>query len=231
MTSWSLRITADGSHTVFSEPYQSTYHSMHGAWQESMHVFIHAGLFFALDQFRYNHISIWEMGLGTGLNALLSWHVLQAKDITLDYHALDIHPLPPSITAALNYPERMNHPEAYNVFEAIHQAPWDRTTPITQDFNLTKYRIDITSYQPALQADVIFYDAFGPGSQSPLWTEKIIQQVLCPLAHPGTVLTTYSSQGLFRRALAANNFLVTKIPGPPGKREMIRAIYSRKETQ
>lgn len=227
MTSWSLRITADGSHTVFSEPYQSTYHSMHGAWQESMHVFIHAGLVFALDQYKHSHVRIWEMGFGTGLNAFLSWHVLNTKGISLDYHALDIHPLPPSITAALNYPERMDHPDANEVFEAIHQAPWDNTTSITPGFNLTKQRTDITSYHPDFQADVIYYDAFGPGSQSPLWTEEVIRQVLSPLSHPGTVLTTYSSQGSFRRALSSNNFLVTKIPGPPGKREMIRAIYSR----
>ena len=231
MTSWSLRVTADGSHTVFSEPYQSTYHSMHGAWQESMHVFIQAGLFYVLENHEYPRIRIWEMGFGTGLNAFLSWLVLQERPVHLDYLAIDLNPLPPSITNQLNYPKLCKHPHAVRTFDAIHRAAWGQPFEIGPHFTLTKIQTDLSHYHPEGAVDLIYFDAFGPGCQANLWSKQVVQEQILPLCQKGTILTTYSAQGLFRRNLQSTGFLVTKIPGPPGKREMIRAQFLGKQDQ
>ena len=58
-----LQLSNDGSHTLISEKYQVTYHSIHGAVTESNVVFIDAGLNY-LHEKKYSTLSVFEMGFG-----------------------------------------------------------------------------------------------------------------------------------------------------------------------
>lgn len=202
-----LVITADGSHSVEIPEWKVFYHSMHGAIQESMHVFIEAGL-----KYWWNahadvaECRVFEMGFGTGLNALLT--LKTGKKVV--YETVEAFPLEQEITDSLNFGGA-----------ELHSCAWNTVLAITPTFSLKKVQGNLLDYTPG-QADVIYYDAFAPDAQPELWTEAIFEKLYSIMA-PGGVLVTYCSKGSVRRALQAAGFVVEKLPGPKGKREMVRA--------
>jgi tRNA U34 5-methylaminomethyl-2-thiouridine-forming methyltransferase MnmC len=213
--------TTDGSHTVAIPEMQVTYHSHHGAIRESMHVFIGAGLQPALDTFP-GELSILEMGWGTGLNGLLTFQYATALPNEIHYHSLEQYPLEPEIVAALNYCDQLQAPELQPAFEQMHGCAWNEEVKISERFFLQKIKTDLLSFQPVRRYHVIYFDAFAPTAQPELWTQEVFEKLFAAL-HPGGLLVTYCSKGVVRRAMQAAGFTVEKIPGPPGKREMVRA--------
>jgi tRNA U34 5-methylaminomethyl-2-thiouridine-forming methyltransferase MnmC len=212
--------TADGSHTLFVPGMKEHYHSVNGAIQESMHVFIEAGL----HQVHKANIRILEIGFGTGLNALLTLLEAEKREASrVEYHAVELHPLPGEVTAALNY-EAMLCPERKGLFPALHAAPWDTPTGITDRFILHKIRGDSNRCPLPASLDLVYFDAFAPDKQPEMWNQEIFNALYERMAEGG-ILTTYCAKGSVRRMMKKAGYSVERIPGPRGKREMLRASY------
>lgn len=220
-------ITADGSVTIAIPELNVTYHSKHGAIQESMHVFIEAGLRPLLH--RQETIAIFEMGFGTGLNALLTLIEATKHQQKINYYTVEAFPVENKIIAQLNYCEQLQQPELKPLFEQLHTAPWNQPIQLNPWFTIQKNHttlFNLSTIQPVnpLQpVNLIYYDAFAPGAQPELWTAETFTQLFNMLT-AGGILVTYCSKGDVRRAMKAAGFTVEKIPGPPGKREMVRAM-------
>ncbi len=214
--------TQDGSHSICAPQWDVSYHSRYGAICESMHVFIEAGL--RLRGLVKRELSVFEMGLGTGLNVLLTWREACARNWKVRYAAVEVNPLPMDIVAQLNYPIILNEPQAHRIIQRIHQSPWGAPVLLEKDqFVFSKVRVPLEHvYLPEGEYDVVYFDAFAPDVQPELWTEAIFEKLWHAMA-PGGVLTTYSAKGIVRRRLRAVGFEVEKLPGPPGKREMTLA--------
>lgn len=212
--------TTDGSHSLYSEEYGSSYHSKHGAVQESLHVFIEHGLRYTAAFHR--EISILEMGFGTGLNAWLALLEAEKLGLKIRYTTVEAHPLPLDIALQLNYPDQLPSPNGKAFFEQIHTAPWGEWVEITPNFTLQKIAGKLEELDLPTGFDVIFYDAFGPETQPSLWDENMMQ-CMAAVLNPGGVLVTFCAKGAFRRALKAAGLVVEVLPGPVGKREMTRA--------
>ena len=216
-------ITNDGSHTILVEETNLTYHSKHGAIQESMHVFIEPGLKYVLS--KQEHANIFEMGFGTGLNALLTVLIAEKEKKKIYYQAIELFPLGKSIIEKLNYCHQLNRPDLRTVFEQLHSCNWEKDVNITPYFTVHKTYADLTTVQSITSMDLIYFDAFDPAAQPGLWTEAIFKKLFRSII-PGGVLMTYSSKGTVRRALQSAGFTVEKLPGPKGKKEIIRAVRS-----
>ncbi len=218
-----LIVTKDGSHSVAIPEWEVSYHSVYGAVQESLHVFIESGLKYWFEKHTSaSRCVIFEMGFGTGLNALLS--MLEAKRLQrkIMYETVEAFPLEQSITQELNYCESLQQGFWQPVFDSLHSGEWNSTQHITNFFSFRKIRSLLADYTPAEPIDIIYYDAFAPRAQPELWTKEVFERMLNILA-PDGILVTYCSKGDVRRALLAAGFSVERIQGPPGKREMIRA--------
>ena len=216
-----LLLTADGSHTVLQPLHNITYHSRHGAIQESMHVFIDAGLRFIAK--KKKPIRILEMGLGTGLNALLSYREAVNRRFFIDYQSIEAYPLDWELIQKLNYPTRLQDPAASDFLASIHRALPDITLQLSPYFRFTLQKINLQDFYSAEYFDLIYYDAFAPEAQPELWTEEIFGRLIA-CSKSGACLVTYCSKGVVRRAMQSAGWIVTKLPGPPGKREMVRAV-------
>lgn len=215
-------VTKDGSPTISIPEMNVTYHSVHGAIQESQHVFIQAGL---LDSgiFDFTGIHhILEMGFGTGLNALLTLIEADKRKNRIYYTALELHPLIEAETNQLNYCEQLNQSRYQPLFERMHQGGWEEMFEITENFRLTKTKCGLADYSGDDLFSIIYFDAFAPAAQPELWTREIFEK-LFKLLLPGGILVTYCSKGDVRRNMQAAGFTTEKLPGPPGKREMLRA--------
>lgn len=213
--------TSDGSHSLMNTDLQETYHSVHGAIQESKHVFIHAGLDFWIEQNIGKEVRILELGFGTGLNAFLTLLGTSQLRISVHYESWEMYPLELSIVRQLNYGDVLRAPAD---FLKLHQAPWEEPSGIASDFILTKRKGDI---QQALwhgqPFDIIYYDAFAPAKQPYLWDAKVLKKITDTLA-PGGVWVTYCAKGQVKRDLRSLGLKVETLPGAPGKKEMIRAL-------
>jgi tRNA U34 5-methylaminomethyl-2-thiouridine-forming methyltransferase MnmC len=223
-----VRVTEDGSATLYVPALNEHYHSQHGARQESAHVFIRHGLEPLLAAGSSTPTRPWrvlEVGLGTGLNALLTLQANQhaPTESFLEYDGLETYPLPPAVVAALQ-PEwdQQSRPWDHH-FQYLHAAPWNVPVEMTPWFTITKMQqsLQAASLKPA-HYHLIYFDAFAPEKQPELWTEDIFAKLYAAAA-PGAVLVSYCAQGQFRRNLRAAGWLTEKLPGPPGKREMTRA--------
>jgi tRNA U34 5-methylaminomethyl-2-thiouridine-forming methyltransferase MnmC len=215
-----LITTADGSHTVLVPEWNVTYHSRHGAVQESQHIFIAAGLQPLLQQQR-PCIRIFEMGFGTGLNALLSFAAAAAAQQNIHYTAAEAYPLDAAEALPLNYCNQLQRPDLSSIFQQLHQCAWNQPQQLASFFTIEK--INSTLQAITLPpVDLIYYDAFAPSAQPELWTTGIFAKIFAATA-PGGVLVTYCSKSDVRRALQLAGFRVEKLAGPPGKREMVRA--------
>lgn len=215
-----VEITEDGSHTFFVPELNEHYHSMHGAIQESTHVFIDAGL----RQCAKKEIYVLEIGFGTGLNAFLSLLEAEKTSRKIDFTSLEFYPIPLQEAEKLNYAELIE-PSQKNNFRKLHSVEWDKWKQITQYFALQKRFTDFSNpvnFHPENKFDVIFFDAFAPEKQPEMWTQPIFD-ALFSFCVPDAVLTTYCAKGAVRRMLQAAGFSVERLPGPPGKREILRA--------
>ena len=213
--------TADGSNSFYHRALDETYHSTHGAVQESMHVFIKTGLLPLLEKKRV--ICILEMGFGTGLNAWLSAVNARQSAILIKYFAVEAFPVPVQKAMELNYPEWGKNKFEKELFAKIHRSTWEKVEEIDDYFELKKTKQDFRKFIPTEKFDLIYFDAFGPQVQPELWTEKMFEKLFMGL-NPGGILVTYSVKGSVRRAMKKVGFTVEKIPGPPGKREICRAV-------
>jgi tRNA U34 5-methylaminomethyl-2-thiouridine-forming methyltransferase MnmC len=215
-------ITKDGSHTISIPEIGATYHSHYGAIQESVHVFIEAGL-----KSHYlepsEPCSILEVGFGTGLNALLTAIEAGKAKKSIYYVCLEPFPLHVEEVHSLNYCELLNRTEMQEDFIAMHQCPWNKASVATEHLLLNKSNATLQTFEHTTKFNLIYFDAFAPAVQPELWTKEIFEKLFAMLA-PGGILVTYCSKGEVRRAMKAAGFTVEKIPGPPGKREMVRAI-------
>lgn len=215
-----IEITEDGSHTLFVPELNEHYHSTHGAIQESMHVFIDAGL----RECKKSEINLLEIGFGTGLNAFLTLLEAEKTSKKIDYTTLELFPLPFSEVEKLNYAQ-LTAPLQKEMFEKIHSAEWEQWQQITLNFLLLKLKLDFSNPQnchPSRKFDVIYFDAFAPEKQPEMWTDPIFN-ALYSVSNPDAILTTYCAKGSVRRMLQTAGFTVERLPGPPGKREMLRA--------
>lgn len=209
-------LTEDGSQTIIQHPVGLSYHSRFGARTESEQVYLANGLdFYAKQNPGQTTIKIFEMGFGTGLNALLAAQYALMHKIHIDYHTCELYPLPPEIYRQLYHNES-------NLLDSMHDAPWEQASFIHPEFSLSKYLKDIKQMELPSSMDVIFYDAFDPVMQPDLWEYPVFHK-LALVAHPGSVLTTYSSKGSVRRNLETAGWKVEKLRGPAGKREVVRA--------
>jgi len=213
-----LIVTKDGSHTVFSERFGEHYHSLHGAIQESSHIFIEAGL----RQHSAGSLNILEIGFGTGLNALLSYVECLTSGKIMGYTSLELYPLSIQDIKGMNYNDVLGYEEE---FLQMHQACWGEWIEIGPAFTLHKLKLDLTTGILVDKYDLIYFDAFSPEIQPELWTEPIFEKIALA-CNPGAILTTYSAKGDVRRALQRVGFKVERIPGPPGKREILRATWA-----
>ncbi len=216
--------TEDGSSSLINLDLNETYHSIHGAIQESQHVFIESGLNHLLQHSQEKEISILEIGFGTGLNAFLT--LLAAKDLNIKvyYEGIEAFPLPMETIAQLNYPNLLKSEESKIVFNSLHQTDWNQTQVITPDFHLRKRNVKIQEAEFEKEKfDLIYFDAFAPSKQPEMWERSILQKVTEAMKPQG-IFVTYSAKGQLKRDLVSLGLSVEKIPGPLGKREMIRAM-------
>jgi len=213
-----LIVTKDGSHTIQTAG-GVTYHSTFGALQESSHIFIDAGLNVVR---RRDRIRIFELGLGTGLNALLSLLEAGGTGTPILYEAVEPKPLPLEMVRELNYCRQLGRPEWETLFEQLHTCSWEMPHTLHPAFTFFKTRQQAQGYLLREPADLVYYDAFDPVTQPELWTPEMFETLYRQLA-PGALLVTYCCKGAVQRALRSAGFVTEKLPGPPGKREMLRA--------
>jgi tRNA U34 5-methylaminomethyl-2-thiouridine-forming methyltransferase MnmC len=210
-------LSEDGSHTLYVPSLKENYHSTHGAIAESMHVFILNGL----KSISKKEIKILEIGFGTGLNALLSMIEAEKENKRIEYTGIELYPLPMETIQKLNYPQLIKNPNE-GVFHLMHTCEWEVPVKITTEFILRKIRTDVCSYQFQGLYDLVYFDAFAPAIQPELWQEKVFFAISNAMS-PGAILVTYSARGEVRRTLQKLGLKVERLPGPKGKREMIRA--------
>ena len=215
-----ILLTDDGSYTVSIPEMNVTYHSTHGALQESVHIYIAAGLQYALQNIANDTISVFEMGFGTGLNALLTLQEAIKLKRKIYYYAVELFPLTIEEAYALQQDTLLN---SGTYAMQLHEAKWEEDVVINEYFTLHKTKQSLLTLIPSTQFDVIYFDAFAPTDQPDLWTEQVFSNLYQHL-NTNSVLVTYSCKGAVRRAMQAVGFKVEKIPGPIGKAEIVRAV-------
>ena len=208
-----LQVTADGSHTLFLPEMDEHYHSVNGAVQESQHVYINA----AFNRCFKETIHVLEIGFGTGLNAFLTALEAEKRKVKVIYTALEKYPLTSEITNHLNYSDING-----DLFQKIHFSEWEKPIPITAFFSLNKIQIDFKDFDYYGNYDVVYYDAFAPDKQPEVWSQEIFNKIYSSM-NSGGIMTTYCAKGIIRRMMKQAGFEVERIPGPPGKREMLRS--------
>ncbi len=245
-----LRLCEDGSHTLFSPISGECYHSIHGAYTESNHIFIQLGLL----AHKKNRINVLEVGFGTGLNAFLTAIEALLRNIHVSYVGLEPFPISLQLQQALNYSEyildrklaelrvdgvhaisskehdlklfneKINIHSLNDLFNFIHQSEGSVPLRFEENFLFEKRLEGILESPLANDSfDVIYFDAFSPEAQAELWTPVVFEKCYRLLANDG-ILVTYCAKGVVKRALKAAGFVVENLPGPPGKREVTRAI-------
>jgi len=215
-------ITADGSSTIHLPDWDEQYHSKHGAIQEAYHVFIKTGLHHFLDTYKVSNLSILEIGFGTGLNAFITCLEAVKLKLNVQYNGVEGYPVSMDEIAQLNYVTALKAENDQSVFSKLHQVNWESEHQITPEFSLIKRALFFSKIEDKNAHDIIYFDAFGARVQPELWTEAIFLKMYTALKKGG-VLVTYAAKGSVRRAMQAVGFIVERLPGPPGKREMLRA--------
>jgi tRNA U34 5-methylaminomethyl-2-thiouridine-forming methyltransferase MnmC len=244
-------ITSDGSHSLFDPVLDETYHSIHGAVQESGHVFIGHGLRFFVDQNPGKHVRIFEVGFGTGLNALLALKFAEETLTKVSFTTIEAFPISLELALAMNYPaevEKKAHEGTKagrfpyeNLYRQIHQSEWSEWQKISKYFELLKREVKLEDLEfvageenrqrrtpvagmtPEAKFDVVFFDAFAPSKQPEMWTNDMLRKVVERM-DDGGVFVTYCAKGQVKRDLASLGLKVETLPGPPGKKEMTRGL-------
>jgi tRNA U34 5-methylaminomethyl-2-thiouridine-forming methyltransferase MnmC len=220
MDNISIIHTKDGSHSVLHEKMGISYHSHHGAIQESQHVFIDSGLLHKAKQEK--KIAILEIGLGTGLNAFMSFLTTLKNDLQIQYTGVEAYPLPPSVSNLLNYPHVLEASQYTAIFSLLHSSAANEWTSLHPHFQFYKQIGLFEDIQAHSLYDIIYFDAFAPSAQAHLWELPMMQKMYDAL-RPSGVLVTYCAKGDVRRTMQSIGFSIERLKGPIGKREMLRA--------
>lgn len=210
--------TADGSKTIQIEDWNEQYHSIHGAVQEAYHVFIKNGL----NQFQNQNVSILEIGFGTGLNALITFVEAKKLGLNVHYEGVEAFPVSSNEIAELDYVATLDFQSYEKQFLQMHQSDWGIDVELTKGFTLFKNKLDFQEITHQNLFNLIYFDAFGYRVQPELWSQLVFEKMFNSLKDGG-VLVTYSAKGIVRRTMQKVGFSVERLPGPPGKREMLRA--------
>ena len=211
-------ITDDGSTTIRIPEWDENYHSTHGAIQEAKHVFIKNGL----DLFqKQDAISILEIGFGTGLNAFITFLETINKE-KVNYVGVEAYPISQEEIEQMNYVSELDSEMYQEIFDKMHSCDWENQQTITENFLLTKRKLFFQDIEDKNQFDLIYFDAFGFPLQPELWSEVIFKKMYDALLPKGT-LVTYACRSSIKNAMLSVGFSIEKLPGAPGKREMLRA--------
>jgi tRNA U34 5-methylaminomethyl-2-thiouridine-forming methyltransferase MnmC len=216
----SLITTGDGSPSLLNKALDETYHSRHGALQESNYVFIDKGLAFLHQEKNHPEIRILEIGFGTGLNAWLTFQYHLKNEFPVHYTSLETYPLPEAVYSLLNYQFREAEKKS---FLQLHQTHWNEVVEMAKGFSLEKVNQPLQTYSSNQKFNLIYYDAFAPNKQPDMWTIETLAKATTLLDKNG-VLVTYCAKGQLKRDLKTLGLAVESLSGPPGKREMVRAI-------
>ncbi|MCA0932582.1 tRNA (5-methylaminomethyl-2-thiouridine)(34)-methyltransferase MnmD [Lutimonas saemankumensis] len=216
--------TSDGSYSVYLPEWDENYHSRHGAIQEAYHVFIKHGLDLFPD---HSKVRILEMGFGTGLNCMITYLEAKKRNLTIDYLGLEGFPLEPELIWELNHLDQLGAENFKDDYKKLIASSWEIPIDLNGKFKLLKQELMFADFTGKSVSDLIYFDAFGARVQPELWTEEIFKKMYEALDANG-VLVTYSAKGSVRRAMQAVGFTVERLPGPPGKREMLRGIKAQK---
>lgn len=213
--------TGDGSVTIHLPDWDEQYHSKHGAIAEAQHVFLKTGLQHYLETYALPlPLHILEIGFGTGLNAYLTLLAAKTKQLQIRYTGVEAYPISAAEIKAVNYAEILN--TSQSLFNELHEASWEEEVVVSEHFRVRKIKQFFANIADTEAFHLIYFDAFGARVQPELWTEEIFLKMYNALKQNG-VLVTYSAKGSVRRAMQAVGFKVERLPGPPGKREMLRA--------
>lgn len=210
--------TADGSKTIQIKDWEEQYHSKHGAVQEAYHVFIDSGL----DVFKDRDLTILEIGFGTGLNAMITFLESKKRNLNIWYTGVEAFPVLAEELDQLNYPEILDAVSSTAEFDLMHTSAWEQNVEISPWFRLKKEQKDFKHINATDMFDLVYFDAFGARVQPELWTVEIFELMFRAMKSRAC-LVTYAAKGSVRRAMLEVGFLVERLPGPPGKREMLRA--------
>jgi len=207
-------ITKDGAHSLYIPKINETYHSVHGAISESMHVFIKNGL----NHHTQKNLNILEIGFGTGLNALLT--LIHSKKKKIQYNTLEPFPISKEIYSKLNFYNLTNYKK--DSFIYLHTSDWEENIKISKNFTLHKLKSKLQNFNLKKKFDIIYFDAFAPEKQPEMWTKEVFEKCYNLIGSEG-FLVTYCAKGVVKRTLQSVGFEIESLVGPPGKREMIRA--------
>ena len=213
-------LTSDGSPSLRVEEIKETYHSRHGALTESTYVYIDKGLDYWINNNHKNELNIFEMGFGTGLNCFITY--LEGKRV-IDYVGVEAYPVTAEEVEKMNFISVLKAEKDSPVFEKMHAVSWEEKHQISETFFLLKRKQLFENIEDEDAFNLIYFDAFGARVQPELWSEEIFRKMFNALKENG-ILVTYSAKGSVRRAMQAVGFTVERLPGPLGKREMLRAI-------
>jgi tRNA U34 5-methylaminomethyl-2-thiouridine-forming methyltransferase MnmC len=218
--------TADGSNTIYNAQVGENYHSRNGAVQESRHVFLQAGLtyFLNLTPTQPTAVSILEVGFGTGLNFLLSADLCTAREIKLDYTGIEAYPLSADMISQTGYEKYVTN-ATWQSFLRHYPTSLKTKIPLNPFVELQTAHSELQAFTPLQKFDIIYFDAFAVAHQPEMWDEAAITHTLSFLK-PGGVFVTYAITGNLKRTIKALGLRVEKAPGAPGKREMLRAVFS-----
>jgi tRNA U34 5-methylaminomethyl-2-thiouridine-forming methyltransferase MnmC len=211
--------TADGSTSIYLEEMDEHYHSIHGAIAESNHIFIENGL---LSKAGNNEISVFEVGMGTGLNVMTTLKAAEENNLNVNYKTVEAFPIKLSELGNINFSDLLSMENS--IFLKLHAVPWEEENNLTERFKLTKFESKLDGLRlDEAQFDVVYFDAFAPEKQEEMWSESIFTKLFKALKPEG-ILVTYCVKGSIRRRLQSVGFTVEKLKGPEGgKREMCRA--------
>lgn len=212
-------ITLDGSTTIHLPEWNESYHSKHGAIQEAYHVFIKNGL----SLFKGKSVSVLEIGFGTGLNAFITALESQKNNQVIEYVGVEAYPVSIEEALQMNYVAELNAQNETAVFQNIHESKWEEKKSISDTFSLTKRKQFFHDITDTNAFDLIYFDAFGFRVQPELWSVEIFEKMFAALKPKG-VLVTYACRSSIKKAMLEVGFTVEKLPGAPGKREMLRAF-------
>jgi len=214
--------TADGSTTIHLPDLNEQYHSKHGAINEAKHVFIKSGFSHILELESQEQLQILEIGYGTGLNAYITFLTAEERSQKVNYVGVEAYPVGIKEIKLMNYPKKLDAVSKESVFYTMHQSKWGVPTEISSSFLLTKRQQFFSEIEDEESFHLIYFDAFGARVQPELWTTEIFAKMYNALKQNG-ILVTYAAKGSVRRAMQEVGFAVERLPGPPGKREMLRA--------
>ncbi len=218
-----IMTTADGSTTIHLPELNEQYHSKHGAVNEAKHVFIKNGLHYLSDKEFIKPLQILEIGFGTGLNAFITFLEAEKNNQIVNYVGVEAYPVALDEANVMNYPKTLMVEDKESIFDTLHQSKWEAPCLVSEDFTLIKRKQFFKEIEDKDTFHLIYFDAFGARVQPELWTVEIFKKMYDALQING-VLVTYSAKGSVRRAMQEVGFQVERLPGPPGKREMLRAI-------